>query len=380
MFKEHGLMLPGFLVAAELTVISDPRPWRERLAESRIAILLIVLAAVAFVGIRNVVLHGDTSGTFTAEALNGASIGGRALTMLSVVPLMARLFVWPAHLQADYSPQEIVAATHWGAAQTLGAAILLLLVIVAWRCWRKRPLITFGLMWIAIGLFPVSNVLVPTGIVLAERTLFLATVGVVLIGGDLLMLAGNWVYHRSRIGRLAAASAIAVLLALGITRSALRQRDWHDLFSLWAQTVIDAPLSYRAHYAYAAVLFNLKIERTSEQEYKRALALYPAAWPARLQLADHYRLAGFCYPAITLYHEVLLASPNETDARGSLIACLINLGEYREASREARLGASYGVESEAFRRYEQIADSADRVKAPAHTVKLPEPIAQADTT
>ena len=68
------------------------------------------------------VLGGDTKGSFTAEALGGLGVGGRALTMLTVVPEWFRLFLWPAHLRADYSPQEIVAATQWGMDQTFGAA------------------------------------------------------------------------------------------------------------------------------------------------------------------------------------------------------------------------------------------------------------------
>ena len=69
--------------------------------------------------------------------------------MLGVVPEWLRLFAWPAHLQADYSPQEITGALDWGAAQTLGLFILAAAVIGALAARRSAPVVTFGIMWIA---------------------------------------------------------------------------------------------------------------------------------------------------------------------------------------------------------------------------------------
>ncbi len=373
LFKESGLMLPAFLACAEITVIKDARPWRERIAALRPFYLWLLLAGVIFIALRRDVL-GNTTGTFAAEAFHGSGIGGRALTMLGVVPQMVRLFVWPSHLQADYSPQEIVAATHWGWAQTLGGALLLGSIWLGWWCRRRKPVITFALLWTAVALFPVSNVLIPTGIVLAERTLFLASLGVVLVEGELLATAGRWIYARGRVGRLLTAAGVAVILALGVTRSALREMAWHDLFTFWSQTVIDAPRSYRAHFAYASVLFDLEFKRTAEYEFRRTLALYPRAWPADLALADHYREAGFCDPAVGFYEKVLAAAPQHTAARSSLIACLVYDGDYAEAVRRARLGVSFDVQPKTFREYWRIADSAAAAHAPPHSVTLPPPV------
>ena len=50
LFKEHAILLPALMVAAELTVIRDPRPWRQRLGTLRLLFLALLLVAVAFVG------------------------------------------------------------------------------------------------------------------------------------------------------------------------------------------------------------------------------------------------------------------------------------------------------------------------------------------
>ena len=111
-------MVIGLIVAAELTVVKDARPIRERIAEIRPMLLIMLLGAATFFAIRTFALGGDPVGTFTAEALDGLSIGGRTLTMLAVVPHWYRLLLWPAHLQGDYAPREIEAATTWGLGQT----------------------------------------------------------------------------------------------------------------------------------------------------------------------------------------------------------------------------------------------------------------------
>ena len=374
LFKEHAILLPALMVAAELTVITDPRPWRERLASLRPLFLVLVLAAVSFVAVRSAALHGNTKGSFTAEALAGLGIGGRALTMLGVVPQWFRLFFWPEHLRADYSPQVIVAARSFGGAEALGAVLLILAAWAAWTCRRARPQVTFGILWTGIGLLLVSNVLFATGIVLAERTLFLSTMGVVIVAGDLLWLAGAWLYRQSSLGRIAVATGLIVLLAMGVSRSASRQQVWSSVVGLWFQTIIDAPLSYRAHHAYGAVLFDVKMERSAEIEYRRAIQLYPKGIPVYIDLADKYRSAGHCDPAIRWYKEVLRMLPGHISVRASEVACLLYLGRYDEAAAEARIGASWDVQRKSLVLYAEIADSAARVHAPPHSINLPPPV------
>jgi hypothetical protein len=374
LFKEHAILLPALMVAAELTVIADPRPWRERVAAVRPLFLVLVLAAVSYIAMRDAALGGDTKGSFTAEALTGLGVGGRALTMLGVVPQWARLFFWPAHLQADYSPDEIVAATSWGWAQTLGFALIVAAIVTAWRCRARRPAVTFGIAWTAIGLVLVSNVLIPTGIVLAERTLFLASIGVVIAAAGPAWEAGTALYRSGSIGRIVAVCGVVLLLITGAARSAARQLLWHDLTSLWFQSVLDAPKSYRALQAYGSVLFDHGMERSAEHYYQRAIEIYPHAWPLLLEYADKLRERGHCDAALMYYPRVLALTPQQSGPRASEVACLVYTGQYADAAREARIGAGYGIQTGTFGLYRRIADSALRVHAPIGSVVLPPPI------
>lgn len=373
LFKESGLVLLGLLVAAELTVIHDDRPIASRLARIRPLLLTMLLGATVFMAIRSLALDGDTVGTFTAEALVGQTMGGRALTMLGVVPHWFRLLLWPAHLQGDYSPREIETAIGWGVPQLQGALLLGLWVLLTAACWKKRPVVAFGLLWAAIGIFPVSNVLVPTGIVLAERTLFLPSLGMMLAIGGVAEPVIAWLRTRARSLRFAAVGAVAAILVMGVTRSASRQRVWHDQMTYWDQTVVDAPLSYRAHHARGELLFRAGFRGTAEREIKAAMFLYPKGVAAAFDLANKLRLYDFCDGAVRYYYQVLLALPDNEPARYGLIACLLDVGRYDEASREAREGASFGSHPKTvkfYRRLVALADSARQVGAPPKTVRI----------
>jgi tetratricopeptide (TPR) repeat protein len=373
LFKETGLMLIGLIVAAELFLVEHPEPIRVRLAAIRPLLLVMLLGAASFLGIRTLALEGDPIGTFTAEALDGLNLGQRALTMLGVVPHWFRLLLWPAHLQGDYSPREIESATSWGTPQTLGALLLLLAMLLAIACRRKNRVVTFGLAWAAVGIFPVSNVLVPTGIALAERTLFLPSAGMMLAVGGLAALALDRLRLRTRWLSYAAAAAVAAVLVMGLTRSASRQRVWQDQITFWRQTTIDAPLSYRAHHALAQLLFQVGSRQWAEKEYKLAIALYPKQWGAYFDLANKLRLAGMCEPAVRYYRQTLLIEPEQEAARSSLIACLLYLGRYPDARAEAREGmsnASRPGRRKLFQKFFVIADSAAATSAAPGTVTL----------
>jgi len=371
-FKENAVILPGLLIAAEMTVIRDDRPVMRHIAAVRPLVLALTATGLGFLTVRSAVLD-NVVGSFTAEGLQGLSAGQRALTMLGVVPEWLRLFAWPAHLQADYSPQEITGALDWGSAQTLGLFILAAAVIGALAARRSAPVVTFGIMWIAIALFPVSNVLVPTGIVLAERTLYLASLGFLLVVGGLLPAVFQAVSAARPSIRRTAAAALALLLVAGTVASARRQRTWANPFSQSAQLLIDAPLSYRSHHGAASLLWEGHQREASEIEYQRALTLFPKSFAVPRELADRLRLEARCKEAIPLYLQALRYAPDLNEVRSSLIACLMYEGRYAEARSQAKIGLAVdggGTDSLNLRNFRATAERAILDKAQPGTVRL----------
>ena len=370
LFKESAAVLIGIILGAELLLVREPRPLRARLATIRPLILVMVLGVAAFAAIRSLALGGDVLGTFVAEGLEGQTMGERALTMLGVVPHWLRLLLWPSHLRGDYSPSEIVSATSWGVDQSFGASILAAAIVATVVTWRRAPIVAFGLVWTGLALFPVSNVVVPTGVVAAERTLYLPSMGMMLaIGGIAELIAAR--AQRLLLWLLGATAGVVIIL--GASRSASRQTVWRDNDTFWRQTVIDAPRSYRARHAYAQILSAAGQQEAANREFKIAIGLFPKAWGAYFAHANELRRAGLCEDAVIFYQRTLLIEPTAAAARNGMIACLMHLARYPEAGAAASEGirvATSAGQRKLYGRFLAIADSAESARAPAGTIKL----------
>jgi hypothetical protein len=99
--------------------------------------------------------------------------------------------------------------------------------------------VTAGLAWTGASIFVVSNLVVPTGVVLAERTLYLASAGVCLAVG------WAWGWGFARRPRMAVA-LLALVLAVAAGRTWSRSAVWRDDATFFPRLIADAPGSYRA--------------------------------------------------------------------------------------------------------------------------------------
>ncbi len=367
--KEPGLLLPAFLILAEL-LLTPSRPIGERVSAMWHGFVVMGAIALAVISIRTAVLSGAVGPTMIAEALRGQTLGGRFLTMLQIVPQWARLLVWPVHLRAEYSPREFVASTSFGAPEATGLVILALVAAGIWWGRRKAPALSFGLAWCCVALFPVSNVLIPTGILLAERTLFLPSVGLVLaLGGAL-----DFIVNRRRDvapGTInVVVGAAGILALLGVARSVGRQRVWHDPVTLTLASVKDAPSSWRVQQVYGDMLFNQGRRADAIAAFRRAIDLAPEPWRPRNLLAQKLRMIGDDKDAVMLLRASLADDPREIQTLAALPPALIGAGRYEEAKR---LADSIIVAENApplMVQMSRLADSAMKVNAPPGSVRV----------
>ncbi len=229
--KENAATFPALVVWAWIVGLARP-PRRRR---------MVFVASWAIVGAlyaasRSLVLRPYARFDTVAPIFFGSSPGVVRLTALAALADVARLLVFPLTLRADYSPAErTVVTSPLDPRAALGLACLVIwgiLLAVALRTGRKLE--AYGLGWIGIAFLPVANLLFPVGILIAERTLYLPSVGLVLA-------AGAWLARLPR-GRLVPVAAALVLL--GGVRSALRVPVWRDNSTLTLSILEDSPESY----------------------------------------------------------------------------------------------------------------------------------------
>lgn len=259
--KESALATPGlFLVVDWLDAKVTGERFADRFARHGVLWVAGVALTAEFLWVRSLVV-GGLAGVAPAPGLWGESVGGRALVMAPVILEYVRLLVLPLHLSADYSPDFLVPAHGPTLAGLAGVLLLLAAIVLALRARGTAPVVTVGLAWIGGTLLVVSNVLVPTGVVLAERSMYVPSVGLALLAG----WAAVWL--ASRRWELAVA-AVALLVTLSMVRTITRVPVWQAAVPFFSHLVMDAPGSYRAYWVQSASAY-----AEGERERGEALAL-----------------------------------------------------------------------------------------------------------
>lgn len=260
--KEHAIVFLPLALASHLVLDAKPAAAirERRVLWSGYLVVTALWVAAMFLATRG---HPPKiSAVFTS-----LGAGERLLTVLSIVPEYLRLLLVPIHLSADYEPGVLTAATRLDLGVGLGIAVLGVWAWLTFRAWRTDRVLTFSLLFVPIALVPVSNVVFPTGIALAERALYLPSVGV--------CLAAGWLFARVRLQRQAVAMILGiVVLSFGAMRTWTRTPVWRDSRAFALQLLEDHPESYRAHWVAGRVLHAAGNVEAARREYAIALRIH----------------------------------------------------------------------------------------------------------
>jgi protein O-mannosyl-transferase len=376
LFKEHGIVLPALILLAELTVVADRTPLRQRLVRVRMPLMALAVVGLTYYWARSRVVLGGGAGfvPYLPFQMVRFTNTDRVLTAIGVAPEWLRLLLWPAHLATEYAPQQVEMAQGPSIAQLPGLLILIGLLGLLAVSWKRSPVVAFGLGWLIIALLPASNFIIPAGFIVAERTLLLPSVGAMIA----LAAAVPWIYSRienNRPAQVAAATGVIVILALGIGRSVARNRVWRDNETLFRQGVADAPMSYRAHYMLGTHEFEHGRHDSGEKHYWRALQLFPHDPTVMYGLADQYRYANACPLAIPLYQRAFAIGNNLRKSGYGLASCLLEMLDMEGAKRVAlntyRWGADFKTAREIVRAATIGRDSLEARRARGEVIPIP---------
>jgi tetratricopeptide (TPR) repeat protein len=182
----------------------------------------------------SLVAGAGSAWTLWAQAQVGAIKGTPALFQT----LNAVCEVVFAYVEKALVPVRMSVSYSWGAMPSfsvqgfVGAVLLCALVWAGFRFAgandRNRRLAAFGIFWFLITLIPVSN-LVPTSTKMADRYLFLPTIGVILV----LLAALSACCGRSRSRLAAAVVGFAALVAVFTVWSHARTEVWCGKTEMW---------------------------------------------------------------------------------------------------------------------------------------------------
>jgi tetratricopeptide (TPR) repeat protein len=228
------------------------------------------------------------------------------------------LLVWPAKLSCDYSYNQIpLFAWQFGQWETwrafLGAGALIAILIAAFRNYSKhKPMFFFTLF--GLGAFlPTSNFLRVIGSIMAERFLYLPSIGFCAVFVLGVYAICRRVVHRFDFGdssraawkqrlwlQASARTMLCLVIAAFGARTFMRNFAWTDDLTLWRAAVKVCPNSFKTHKSLAYAMYeqlgspqnpDITIDGIIEVG-ERALAITRETQIVLLHLGAYYRMKG----------------------------------------------------------------------------------------
>ena len=263
--------------------------------------------------------------------------------MASTWPHYFRLLFFPLDLSVDYAPAMIPLAFNWTGSGILGAILLLGTLGLALRLWGKQTLaanrhpprlFSFGVVWLVITLSPVSNVLFLSGVLLAERTFYLPSVGFVA----LLAWIGAELYKERR--RVAVGALILGLVLMSL-RTVTRNTAWRDNFSVFDTLMREHPESGRAQWLLGDAQHMIGNREAGNFAYRITISLLNGSYPVLVEVGRRLLVNGQTSAAKALLLRAWDENPDKGIAPQLLAGIFYGERDYRAAIEAAEAAVAY---------------------------------------
>ncbi len=175
--------------------------------------------------------------------------------------------IYPGKLSSDYSYNAILLYANLRHLAPAAIAAVLLMAVWLWTLkTNRKEWFLAGTIYVA-GFAITANILVPTGTIMGERLAYLPSAGYCLL------VALIWIWLLKRQGKLAW-TVLAIFLAALTVRTIVRNRDWHDNFTLFSADVKVVPGSAKIHSNLGVMYYTRGDKDAASKELQTALHIY----------------------------------------------------------------------------------------------------------
>jgi protein O-mannosyl-transferase len=267
----------------------------------------------------------------------------RIFTVTSAWPHYFRLLFFPSDLSPDYSPAVIPLTYGWNATNVLGVVVALSALVLALLAWRtgalSRERITaraaaFGVVWFVVTISPISNILFLSGVILAERTLYLPSVGFV-VGTAWLLVE----FYRER-ARVAVATTVLILGAM-TWKTVDRNPVWMDNIGVFDDMMANHPESGRAQWLLADASRMVGNIDQSNRAYAVSISLLNGSYPLLIDAGKHLITYDREAAGIFILERAWRDRPDRGIAPQVLSIMYYRRERYEDAARAAQAAVDY---------------------------------------
>lgn len=274
--------------------------------------LLAIYFGLRYLALGSHIFSSETQ--FTYNPLKHLSFATSLWTALKVAFLYIVKTILPLSFSSDYSYNQIPIVNNLFSSWQAITAVVILATLV-WLVWRYKSWGFAALLFLA-PFFIISNFVFKTGTIMAERLMYMPSLGISL----LLALVLSHALNKSQIWRKAAFGVLGLLLIFYSYQIVTRNMDWLTEESLYMSAFKAAPDSIvnRTNRAYLYMVDN-DLEN-AKKEINTVLAIRPEHLGA-LHLAGRiHQLNGEIDTAYTFWSRAMEIKPN-------YIRAIRNVGE-----------------------------------------------------
>jgi tetratricopeptide (TPR) repeat protein len=179
-----------------------------------------------------------------------------------------KLLVVPYPLTVDYYPRHIEIKSFSQISVLFSVIIHLFLLIWALLNTKRKNLIAFGILYYFITFSITSNLLFPIGTNMAERFMFMPSVGFCLVVACIFYALGNKLSQpKTNSGFSKIYVGLGIIVAVFAALTIMRNFDWKDNFTLFSKDILVSKNSGKLNNDLAGT-YILKVVTTKQDKLK----------------------------------------------------------------------------------------------------------------
>jgi protein O-mannosyl-transferase len=308
-----------------------------------VAGLMLIIPAIVFIFIRQSIL----SNAFAAESMelmnnpflkfvNDRYVpftpSERLATIIYTWGIYLKILLFPLVLTHDYYPRHIPIMNFSDVKVIFSILIHIGLVIIALKNIHKNKVIAFAILFYFMTFSIVSNLFFPIGTNMAERFMFMPSVGfAVLLGYGITYLFSKY----QQFG----AGLLLILFSFYSVKTFTRNRAWKDNYTLFSTDIKHSPESAKLLNALGGSIIDKYKEDKDEGKkikamdeaigyLKKSMLIHPIFEGSDLLFGNALYFKKDYEGAIAQYRKILTYDPDQKNAKNNLAFTLREYGKY----------------------------------------------------
>jgi protein O-mannosyl-transferase len=268
-------------------------------------------------------------------------LGEKLATIVFTLGKYLQLLIFPHPLTHDYYPRHIGIMNFSDIGVILSVLLYAGLIFLMVKNWKSRSLISFGIAFFLLTLSIVSNMVFPVGTNMAERFMFMPSVGFCLVTAYFLLeLSLRAERGRRGVNFKTKMGILGVITLLFSLKTVTRNVDWKDDYTLFTHDVHISENSAKVQCSAGGKMIDKAKELTDKTQkeammneaighLRKSTEIHPTFKSPYLLLGNAYIYLENYEKAVPEYLTALKLDPNFKDAKSNIALA------YREIGRNA---------------------------------------------